>query len=55
MVTEDRPTGYCGITRRCIEEYYNMGRTRGIALEVLVDGFNGTNLGTRGNMRMEYL
>ena len=37
MVTEDRPTGYCGITRRCIEEYYNMGRTRGIALEVLVD------------------
>ena len=37
MVTEDRPTGYCGITRRCIAEYYNMGRTRRIALEVLVD------------------
>ena len=37
MVTEDCPTGYCGITRRCIAEYNNMGRTRGIALEVIVD------------------
>ena len=37
MVTKDRPTGYCRITRRCIAEYYSMGRTRGIVLKVLVD------------------
>ena len=37
MVTEDRPTGYFGITRQCIAEYYSMGRTRGTAQEVLVD------------------
>ena len=48
MVTEDRPTLYCRITRRCIAEYYSMGRTRGIVLKVLV----GTNLGARGNMIM---
>ena len=37
MVTKDRPTGYCRITRRCIAEYYSMGRTRGIVLKVLID------------------
>ena len=37
MVTKDRPTGYCRITRRCIAEYYSMGRTRGIVPKVLVD------------------
>ena len=37
MVTKDRPTGYCRITRRCIAEYYSMGRKRGIVLKVLVD------------------
>ena len=37
MVTKDRPTGYCRITRRCIAEYYSMGRTRGIVSKVLVD------------------
>ena len=36
MVTKDRPAGYCRNTRRCIAEYYSMGRTRGLVLKVLV-------------------
>ena len=37
MVTKDRPTGYCRITRLCTAEYYGIGRARGIVLKVLVD------------------
>ena len=37
MVTKDRPTRCCRITRRCIAKYYSMRRTRVIVLKVLVD------------------
>ena len=37
MVTKDRPTWYCRITRRCTAECYSMRRTRGVALKTLLD------------------